>query len=252
MRTLLAVVVASIAVLLVGKARAESGASALSPSPKLAFLDALPPAPPSLPPAPDREPAEHARRNWEVVPTIGWTVPSCRSAAHVAAACGGTGSGLNAGVGGVYRITPYVGFGAEVVVAEFGFDATAVGASSGASRAGSVGPIFRGYFLERGRIDPWVQVGFGIGLVQASFQGSGDEIDSRATGAAVSGGAGVDVWITPSVKLGPALNQHLVFPSEVRVCQRGACASYTVSEAGGVTRWLRVGLVASFAFGQEM
>lgn len=252
MRTASVVLSATLALFIANEAHADAELAASPSAPAASFLDALPPAPPPLPPAPDRETAERARRNWEVVPTVGWTMPSCRPASSGGSVCQGTGAGMNAGIGGVYRITPYVGLGAEVSAAEFRFDAVAAGASSGASRAGSIGPIFRGYFLERGGVDPWVQVGFGIGLVQSRFDGLAADVDARATGASVSGGAGVDFWISDSVKLGPALSQHLVFPSEVRVCQKGDCASYTVREAGGVTRWLRLGVVATFAFGEEM
>lgn len=251
MRVALALFAAALVMLFARIVSAESQAGELSQK-RFAFLDALPPAPPSLPNAPEREASEWARRSWEILPHAGWTTPSCRTAPYGGSACSGVGAGVNVGIGGVYRITPYIGLGAEMTLASFGYDATALGASKGNSRAGLFGPIVRGYFLERGSIDPWVQVGFGMGFVGTSYSGSFGDWKARASGVGLSGAAGVDFWVTRYLKVGPSLSQQFVFPSEVRVCQGDECASYTVSEAGGVTRWLGLGLNVTVAFGQEM
>lgn len=219
---------------------------------RFAFLDAPPPAPPSLPPAPDREASEQPRKSWEILPHVGWTAPSCRTAPYGGSACSDIGAGVNVGIGGVYRITPYVGLGGELMLARFAYDAMALGASAGTSQAGLFGPIVRGYFLERGSVDPWVQVGFGMGFVGTSYSGAAHEWNAKASGAALSGAAGVDFWLTRYLKIGPSIGQQLVFPSEVRVCEGASCSSYSVSEAGGVTRWLRLGLNLTVALGQEM
>lgn len=251
MRTTLALLVALVLMSLARIGWAES-ASVAPPSAPLSFIDALPPAPPPLPPAPEREPSEFARKSWELLPHVGLTTPSCQAAPYGGSACADVGSGLMIGAGGVYRITPYVALGAELAVAEFRYDAAAAGASRGASRAGQFGPIFRGYFLENGRVDPWVQVGFGMGFVGMNHISGGAEWNARATGAAASGAAGVDFWLTPYLKLGPSIGQQFVFPSEVRVCENGGCASYAVGEAGGITRWMRLGVNVTVALGRSM
>lgn len=252
MRVALSLFAAALVLLLASRALADAAPAKATFSQRFAFLDAPPPAVPELPPAPEREASEWARKSWEIVPNAGFTLPSCRTAPYGGGACGGVGSGLTAGVGGVYRMTPYLALGAAVELANFRYDASAVGASGGTSRAATVGPIFRAYFLESGSIDPWIQVGFGAAFLGMSYETAGAAWSASASGASVSGAAGVDFWLTPHLKVGPAVGQELVFPTEVRVCQGDGCADYTVSEAGGVTRWLRVGLVATVAFGSSM
>lgn len=215
------------------------------------FLDEIPPAPREMPPAPDREAPEYARKSWEIIPNVGWTLPSCKAVDVGGNTCIGVGSGISFGISGVYRITPHAALGAEVEIAEFGYDSPAAGVS-GASRAGHFGPIFRTYFLERGFVDPWVQVGFGMGAASTSYANTRGDLSVTASGAAVSAAAGVDFWVTPFLKVGPSVGQQVVFPTEVRVCWNDECSSYTAREAGGMRRWLRLGLVATVAFGQEM
>lgn len=231
MRQVLALVLASLVLVLgIRSASADS-------LERFAFLSAPPPALPGLPPAPERAPTEWARRTWEIVADAGLALPWCSRGAFVA--CAGMGTGISASLAGLYRITPYVGLGAEIAGASFRLD-------EGSGRAGIVGPVFRAYFLEEGSVDPWIQVGFGAAHFRTSHA-TGDGVD--ASGPAVSGSAGVDVWLSPSWKLGPALGQRFLFPTETRACEVGRCASMTASQAGGVRRHLNVGLVATFALG---
>src|SRR5690606_596665 len=112
-------------------------AAADSPLDRFAFLNTPPPALPSLPPAPERAPTEWARRSWEIVARAGLALPWCSQGAF--APCSGFGVEGTASLAGLYRITPYVGLGAEIGGAGFRLD-------EGSGRAGIVGAIFRAYY----------------------------------------------------------------------------------------------------------
>jgi hypothetical protein len=221
---------------------------------RFSFLDAPPPAPPPMPPAPEREASEWARKSWEVSPHLGWTSAACRSADAGTGACDGMGTGTAIGAGALYRITPYVALGAELEAIDFAFDpsASTPGASAGSSRGYFFGPVFRGYFAERGSVDPWIEIGFGGGTIATSYELGGARHSATEQGAATSVGAGIDFWVSPWLKLGPALSERVVLPTEVKTCRDGACSSRTVSDAGGVTRTTRLGVEVTIAFGREM
>lgn len=219
---------------------------------RFAFLDAPPPAPPPLPPAPEREGSEWARKSWEIAPHVGWAAPACRSADGGASACDGIGAGTSFGAAALFRITPYIALGADLDAIDFAFDPSASGATAGKSRAMFFGPQFRGYFAERGSVDPWVSVGFGGGTITTSYELDGVSYGATETGAATSVGAGVDFWVSPWLKLGPAFEERVVFPTEIETCRGDACRSRTVSEAGGVTRTTRIAVNVTLAFGREM
>lgn len=212
-------------------------ASAETSLDRFAFLNEPPPALPGLPPSPERE-TEWVRRSFEVVAEAGLALPWCSQGAF--APCAGLGTGLSASLAGIYRITPYVGLGAEIAAASFRID-------GGSGHAGVIGPVFRAYFLEQGSIDPWIQVGFGAAHFRTRHAMA--DIDVEASGPAFSGAAGVDFWLSPSWKLGPSIGQRFLFPTESRACQAQACGSFTPGQAGGVRRHLNLSLTATFAFG---
>jgi len=211
-------------------------ASAETSLDRFGFLNAPLPALPSLPPAPERE-TEWVRRSFEVVAEAGLALPWCSQSSF--APCASLGTGISASLAGFYRISPYVGLGAEIAAASFRLD-------EGSGHAGIVGPVFRAYFLEEGSIDPWIQVGFGAAHFRTRHPA---DLSVEATGPVVSGAAGVDFWLSPSWKLGPAIGQRFLFPTESRGCNFQGCGSFTAGQAGGIRRHLNLGLTATFAFG---
>jgi hypothetical protein len=225
-----------------------------APRERFAFLDALPPAPLPPPEAPAPEAEEFARRPWEAFPAVGVSSPFCRGDSFGLGRCADTASGLSMGLGFAYRVTPYVALGVEGGASRFHFDpALRDGPASGASsRSNWLGAVVRGYFLERGRLDPYVQAGFGRGAVNTTYVAQGVDVEVSGAGAATMVGAGLDVWVLPYFKVGPALVYRWAFFHELRVCQAGGCAGTTVGDGGAVGSDVGLRLVGTFALGREM
>jgi hypothetical protein len=213
---------------------------------RLAFLDAPPPAPPAFPPSPGREPDEYPRRNWELVPAAGAGTPFCRGGGFGASSCAQSGAGAAFALSALYRLSPYVALGTSLGLASFRLDGS--GTASAYSRANWLGLLVRGYFAERGSIDPYVEAGFGRGAVESGDAGV------RMTGAGPSAmaGAGVDFWVLPYLRLGPALSYRWTWLSGVEMCQATACAAASLAERGVVGSYASLSLVATLALGSEM
>jgi hypothetical protein len=214
-----------------------------------AFLDAPPPAPRPLAPGPARESDEYARKSWEFFPEAGFGTPTCRGDSLGPGRCGDSGSGTVLGGGALYRVSPYVALGAVAAFANFQFDRVAPSAYSHAS---FVGFAVRGYFSDRGAIDPYVETGIGRGTSTMGYAGGGVEIRSEAAGPSAMASAGIDFWVMPYLKLGPALAYRWTWLTEVRTCAGSTCETARVADWGAIGSYATVSFAATLLLGQEM
>jgi len=209
------------------------------------FLDQLPPEPPPFPPDPAPEPDEHPRRPWELLPEVGAGSPFCRGNGWGLGLCSGAGAGTALGMGALYRISPFVAIGAGAAFAAF---RVRDGGTAPYSRASWMGVLVRGYFAEHGLIDPYVEVGFGRGTADS---GAG-EVRVTGAGPSTMAGAGIDFWVLPYLRLGPALSYRFAWFTDVDVCDGRICSSMSVADVGAVGSYGSVSLVATLALGQDM
>jgi hypothetical protein len=214
------------------------------------FLDAPPPAPAPRAPAPAREGDEFARKSWEAFPLAGFAAPFCRGPALGAGHCGDNGVGTVLGGGAFYRITPYVALGAAVSFTSFQLDAGPGVAAY--SRTSFIGLTIRGYFADRGAVDPYVETGLGRGTVATSSSDGTIEVRSDGAGPSATVGAGIDFWVLPLLKIGPALTYRWTWLTDLRTCAGAACETASVSDRGAVGSVASVSLVATLALGHEM
>jgi hypothetical protein len=217
-----------------------------SESARFAFLDAPPPEPAPRAPAPAREGDEFARKSWEAFPLAGFAAPFCRGPSFGAGNCGSTRRGTVLGGGALYRITPYVALGAAFSLANFETDAEA--GATAYSRSSFMGLTIRGYFADRGAVDPYVETGLGRGTASSGTL----DIRSESDGLSTTVGAGVDFWVLPMLKLGPAVSYRWTWLTDVRTCAGGMCDTSAVSDRGAVGSYLSLSLVATLALGHEM
>jgi hypothetical protein len=209
----------------------------------------LPPAPPEPSPAPEREPDEHARRSWEIAPRLGLVMPLCRGDQTGLARCESTGSGDGLGLHALWRVAPYVALGVQGDFARFTIDADT---AEGSARSIWVGAAVRGYFLERGFLDPYAETGFGRGSVDTIYDVGGTLVSVHGSGAATMVGAGLDFWISSRVKVGPAIAYYWTFLGDVRVCSGAVCSTSNVGSTGAVASHANFSVALSLALGPEM
>jgi len=126
--------------------------------PRFAYLDVPPPSLTELPPEPTREGDEYPRRAWEGFPSGGGGVPFCRGSAFGVGHCGDATTGATVGAGLLYRVSPYVAIGIDASFARFTSRSTTTGTAP-YSHASWIGLLVRGYFLDRGMLDPYVETG---------------------------------------------------------------------------------------------
>jgi hypothetical protein len=220
--------------------------AARAESPRFAFLDAPPPEPAPLAPAPAREADEFARKSWEVFPVAGFAAPFCRGPSLGAGRCGDNGRGTVLGGGALYRLSPYVALGAALSFADFQVDAAPGVAAY--SRSSFMGLLVRGYFSDRGAVDPYVETALGRGTATSGTT----EVRSESAGLSTTVGAGIDFWVLPVLKLGPALSYRWTWLTDVRTCAGALCETSSVADRGAVGSFVSLSLVATIALGHEM
>jgi hypothetical protein len=229
-----------------------------SASPALAgptWLDAPPPLPSGDVPAPAGEPDEHARRTWEIVGQGGLALAGCRAPDAGVGICDGVGTGLAFGGLALARPWPHVALGVGVDFARHGFEPRErpAGAAGTSLATRFVGAVFRAYFSERGALDPWVQTGFGAGRARFEESRDGVGLDATTSGLATWAAAGVDVWATRWLKVGPSISWRWLLASDATVCTSGgACERHGASELGAATSSFAATLGATVAFGREL
>ena len=226
---------------------AEPGARA----PRFAFLDVPPPPLSDLPPEPTREADEYPRRAWEAFPSGGVSTPFCRGSAYGLAHCGEATSGATLGMGALYRVSPYVAVGVDASFARFALRGAGAGAAPH-SHASFLGLLVRGYFFDRGMLDPYVETGFGQGAAVASHVEGATEVRTESAAPAVLAGAGIDFWLAPYLRVGPALGYRFSWISNVQGCWASACTPVAVDERGTVGSYATVSVRATIALGREM
>jgi len=211
------------------------------------FLFDLPPEPPVPSPPPGRDQQERPRRAGELVARLGFALPVCHGDASGLSRCDSTETGEGLGLGALWRVAPHVALGLEGSVARFGIDA-----ASGWARSSWVGAVVRGYFLDRGWLDPYVQTGLGRGSIDTAYDDGAAEVRLSAAGLGTMVGAGLDFWISGHVKAGPAVFYHWTFFGDGRACAGGVCSAASVATTGAVASSISLSLVLSAAIGPEM
>jgi hypothetical protein len=115
-----------------------------------------------------------------------------------------------------------------------------------------MGFLVRGYFLDRGALEPYVEAGIGRGAIATGYETPLAPVRAEASGPAAMARAGLDVWVAPFLRLGPALSYRWTWLTDVRACAGARCDTVAVSDRGAVGSYLGFSVQATFAFGREM
>jgi len=214
------------------------------------FLDGPPPAPAPLPPAPARESDEYPRRAWEAFPEVGLSTPFCQGDSFGISHCGESGPGTALGGGALYRVSPSVALGLEATFSTFNL--TVDGAQEAYSRASWLGLLVRGYFLDRGAIEPYVETGVGRGSSSSGYSDGVSRVSVEASGPSALAGAGVDFWVASYLRMGPAFTYRWTYLTGARFCAGSSCDTSSVADRGAVGSFASLSFVATLAIGREM
>jgi hypothetical protein len=164
--------------------------------------------------------------------------------------CGTAGAGTALGGGVLYRVSPHVALGAEA--SWFQFRPDNASAPTAYSNASWLGFIIRGYFLDRSALDPYVETGVGRGAASAGHMSGTDDARTEAAGPSVVASAGIDFWIAPYLRVGPAFAYRWTWLTSVSSCQTSACATVSLAERGAIGSSASLSLLATIALGQQM
>jgi len=217
---------------------------------RFSFLDAPPPAPAPMPPAPALESDEYPRRSWEGFPEIGVAAPFCRGDSFGVSHCGDSGSGTALGGGALFRLSPYVGLGFDATFSNFALEVD--GARTTYSRASWIGFLVRGYFLDRGAVEPYLETGIGRGSSASGYSDGVTSVSVETAGPSTLAGVGVDFWIAPYLRIGPAFTYRWTLLTDVRSCVGASCEKSSISDRGAVGSFASLSFVATLALGREM
>jgi hypothetical protein len=230
------------------------------PAPYGSWNSARPyPAPPTAtpppPPLPLVAPPEYARRSVELVPALILASPACTNGTLSNARCDGMGGGIGAGFAALWRVSPYFAFGGTLDIIAFNFDPPAqTGLTEPAALGAFVGLLGRVYFMDRGRVEPYLELGLGGGLVATSArERSGSTYGESAAGGAVRLGAGVEFFLNQRLKLGPAIDWTRFGTDTVRRCRPNSdCVDLPASDYAHGTGFLSISARLTILLGQAL
>lgn len=211
-------------------------------------------APPA--PAPVVGSPEYARRTVELIPALGFALPSCHAGTRSDDRCDGVKTGGVAGFTGLWRVTPYFAWGGGFEVAGFQYtpppEVDLKDAGAGAIWLGLVGRV---YFNDEGSLDPYVQLGVGVSaLGTTGTDSTGTDWEETGAGPAVQLGGGLDFYLSRSLRLGPSLAYTRVFVDKIRRCRAGGdgdCVDVSKDEDGYLSSYFTLTARLTILLGGE-
>lgn len=211
-------------------------------------------APPAPPPAVGE--AVYARRTVELVPALSLALPNCRAGSATNDRCDGVTTGGGLGFVGLWRVTPYFAWGGGFEFHGFQYDPPEdLQLSEASAGAVWIGFIGRVYFADEGSIDPYVQLGLGVGALGTTTRdAAGVRWEETGAGPAAQLSGGLDFFLSRSLKLGPALSYTRVFVDKIRRCRAsgdGDCVDVSKDENGHLNSYLAVSVRLSILLGGE-
>ncbi len=171
------------------------------------------------PPLPPPTPLGIGRRPVQLVPGLGVAIPLCLAGTQSSDRCQGVKPGIGIGFSAFWRVNPYFAWGGGLDIMGYRYQPPARLDLTNTNAAGVfLGLLGRGYFLDHGALDPYVELGLGGGALGTSHDEQGTRYSETGAGPAVRLGGGFDFFLGRRIKLGPALSYTRVFIDKIRRC----------------------------------
>lgn len=198
-----------------------------------------------------------SRRTVELIPSLGLALPSCRAGSQTDDRCDGVTTGGIAGFTGLWRVTPYFAWGGGFELSAFRYDPPEdLELSDAGAAAVWLGLVGRAYFIEEGSLDPYLQLGIGVGaLGTTATDVAGVTWEETGAGPAAQIGGGLDFYLSRSIKLGPALSYTRVLVDKIRRCRAsgdGNCVDVSKDENGYLNSYFALTARLSILLGGEL
>jgi hypothetical protein len=213
--------------------------------------------PPSEPPPPVVGEPEYSRRPVELVPRLGVAFPNCKAGTQSDDRCQGVGTGGFGAFSAFWRVTPHFAWGGGFEVAGFTYNPPQqLNLSNGRAGAVFLGLAGRIYFNDEGTLDPFIQLGTGVGALGTTFDvANGDTYEETGAGPAVQVGGGLDFYLSRSLRIGPTLLYTRVFVDKIRRCRTGSsgeCVDLSKDADGHLNAYLTLGASLTIMLGEEL
>lgn len=201
-------------------------------------------------PAPELPSPEYQRRPFEIVPELSLGIPSCADGSTSSARCDGMSAGPGLGLSALWRPNPYFAVGATVSTVGFAFHP---GDSSGLRDAGAHGTFYgvlgRVHFLDRGVVDPYLELGIGGGGLSSTAREVDTEYEESASGLAVRAGGAIEFHVSRHLRLGPAFAWTRFNAQNVQRCGGSRCIDLDANAYGHNTGFISFSLRVSILIG---
>lgn len=188
--------------------------------------------------------APYARRPVELVPRLGLALPICQAGSRTSDRCEGVKGGWSIGFSAFWRVNPYFAWGGGVDFEAYRYQPPARLQLDHPSALGAfLGFLGRGYFLDHGAFDPYVELGLGGGALGTSHNENGTRYNETGAGPAVRIGAGLDFFLGHRIRLGPSLSYTRVFIDKIRRCptnDNNACVDLSKTTDGQLNSFVLV------------
>ena len=212
--------------------------------------------PPGVPPPLEIKEAEYARRSVELIPQLALVTPFCRTGNTSSDTCAGVTSGGAAGLVALWRVAPHFAWGGTLDVTVFQYQPPDRLSRSRAG-AGSVylGLAARGYFLEEGPLDPYVQLSVGGAAAGTAFdEQDGTRYEETGAGPGFQLGFGADFYLGNHLRLGPGLSFTQFTVDKIRRCRSGGegeCVDVPKNEHGYLDSYASLVIRFTILLGDE-
>ncbi len=203
---------------------------------------------------------EPARRAAEIVPGLGFGTPFCSEGRVASDRCEGLGTGVRIGVAAFWRVTPHLAWGGGLEFMGFGVEPPkGLELDRGAGGSIFLGLLGRYYFLDSGALDPFVSLGLGgaalgTSLAERGPTGETARYEETAAGPAIRLGAGLDFFLSPSLRLGPHAAYAKLFTDRIRRCsadRQDDCIDRSTRDYGYLDSYLELTVALTVQLGTE-
>lgn len=192
----------------------------------------------------------------ELIPALSVALPGCRAGTTSDDTCEGVSTGGTLAFTALWRVTPYFAWGGGFDIAGFRYEPPQqLGRKNASAGAVWMGLDGRVYFNDEGSLDPYIQLGIGVGALGTTFQEqNGDSYDETGAGPAARVGGGIDFYLGRSLRLGPSLLYTRVFVDKIRRCRGGGgdCVDLSKDANGHLDGFFSLGASLTIMLGEEL